>query len=194
MIAVRVPAADRQQNSQVQELGFRLIDTNLQFLRPAGQFELESRRSRFSEPDDADGVESIASTELRENRFFRDPEIDTDQAKRLKGAWARNFFSGRRGDWMVVAQVQDQLAGFLQLLKGKSGVLVIDQIAVDTLFQRQGLARDMIAYAEKHCAAESGIQVGTQLGNTASIRLYESLGFRYVSADYIYHLHLGEEK
>lgn len=123
------------------------------------------------------------------------PQATADAIKR---AWAGNFFEGRRGDGMLVAEHEGRLAGFLQLLWGNDACLVIDLIGVDPAFQGRGIGRGMILHAARHgtgCGpVPRSMQVGTQAANTPSVRLYESLGFRLASAQHVLHYHGGEAK
>ena len=89
---------------------------------------------------------------------------------------------------MLVAQSDGQTAGFLQLIHAPDSALVIDLIAVTEPARGRGLARAMIGAAQ-HLARGECLRVGTQVANLPSLRLYESLGFRAVTSNYVMHLH-----
>ena len=114
-------------------------------------------------------------------------------ANAIKSEWAANYFCGKRGDGMVVAEQDRQVVGFVQLLWHADECLVIDLIGVDSPHQGEGIGRDMIGYAFHHGIGDdrrpSRIRVGTQAANTPSVRLYESLGFRLITAQYVLHYH-----
>ena len=75
-------------------------------------------------------------------------------------------------------------------LKGKSSTIVIDLIAIDEKNRGKGLAKEMISYAHVNCLTKGGIiEVGTQITNTSSIKLYSKLGFHMNSASYVLHMH-----
>lgn len=174
----------------LQSLRFGLIDTNLRFEAPRSKIADDARPGiKFASAGDADAVASIAGRSFVSDRFHRDPAISTTAANAIKSAWAHNFFSGRRGDYMVTARRDGAVAGFLQLLKGSDGSLVIDLVAVGSKHRGTGLARAMIGFAARACDGEGVMAVGTQVGNIPSIRLYESLGFRMTSAQYVFHRH-----
>jgi ribosomal protein S18 acetylase RimI-like enzyme len=143
---------------------------------------------RFAKPNDAAGTEQAARESFIYSRFHQDPLIPHSIANEIKAVWAGNFFRGTRGQAMIVAEVEGEIAGFLQLLY-KGDTLVIDLIAVRSAYQRRGIARDLIAYAQTHCPPHQTIIVTTQLINIPSMRLYESLGFRMMSAQHIFHFH-----
>ena len=89
---------------------------------------------------------------------------------------------------MLVAEIGDELMGFLQLIHAPDGTLVIDLIAVSEPARSRGLGSAMIREAER-IARSSRMRVGTQVANTASLRFYESIGFRTVASSYALHLH-----
>lgn len=190
----KVAAADTGSAEYLQSAGFRVVDTALTF--EAGQLEVPggSATVRFAVPADRGRVEAIAGSSFRFSRFHLDPHLPKALADKVKAAWAGNWFSGARGDGMVVAeQPVGHVAGFLQLLWAPEERLVIDLIAVEPGNARQGLARAMIGYAWARGTGDArrprGMVVGTQAANVPSIRLYESLGFRLRDAKFVLHHH-----
>ena len=177
----------------VQSAGFLLIDTNLRFLLPreSAPAGYDPQEAGFAAPEHADEVAALAGRVFSHDRFHRDPRIGHPVAAALKRDWARNFFSGNRGEWMVVARSGGKAAGFLQLLRSPDNELVIDLIGVDAACRGCGLARAMIAFAAVHCTARGALVVGTQVANLPSVRLYEGLGFRLSGAQYVFHCHGG---
>ena len=99
-----------------------------------------------------------------------------------------NYFSGKRGDSLVVGEAGGVAAGFLLLLQSDEK-LVIDLIAVAEDHRGAGIGRGMIAFAAASFPQLKTMQVGTQIANIPSIRLYERLGFRMVDAQHILHCH-----
>ncbi len=173
-------------------LGFRLVDTNVVLEKPRDATPpAESLGVRFARPEDEGAVARIAGGGFSLTRFHLDPLL-ADSADIIKESWARNFFRGRRGDHMVVAVADGEVAGFNQLLLGADGTLTIDLIAVDARFRRRGLGAAMIRFAETHLPTATIVRVGTQIANTASLRLYESLGFRVARSQYVFHYHVPQ--
>lgn len=163
-----------------------MIDTNVQLKRSGNVLAEGPAQVRPAEPDDALSVKALAAEAFVFDRFHRDPQIGHGPASRLKAEWAGNFFSGRRGDRMVVAEDQEGVCGFLQLIDADHDT-VIDLIAVNGRCRGKGVARSMIALAAKNASA---MRVGTQIANLPSLALYETLGFRMTAASYVLHLHL----
>jgi ribosomal protein S18 acetylase RimI-like enzyme len=170
--------------------GFRPVDVAVMFEGPvpAGVCD-DIRHARAS---DREAIMHIAGSTFQYSRFHLDPLIDKQTANDIKAQWAGNFFVGQRGDAMLVAEIDGKVAGFLQLLHQPHDVLLIDLIGVDAALQGRGLARRMIHFAARHVARQSDaarLRVGTQVANTRSVRLYESLGLRLTGSQYVLHFH-----
>ncbi|HPD29437.1 MAG TPA: GNAT family N-acetyltransferase [Phycisphaerae bacterium] len=175
----------------LQRHDFRLVDTNVIFEKKAypGRQETEDSGVRLAKPSDRDATVELARSSFRYSRFHLDPQIPRETADRIKADWVAAYFAGTRGHQMVVIQVDEEVAGFLQLLRAADGSLVIDLIAVDERYRRRGLGAEMIAFVESRTRAGELIRVGTQIANIASVRLYESAGFRMTEAQYVFHYH-----
>jgi ribosomal protein S18 acetylase RimI-like enzyme len=175
---------------RLQHLGFQVIDTNVQMMRSAAAIAFTTNSVRFARSEDENDVRATALEAFVHDRFHRDPEIAADTASRIKAEWAGNFFSGRRGDWMVVAVADGRPRAFLQILRDKADALAIDLIAVSPKYQRRGFAGAMINFAVKACLGKvAPMRVGTQIANIPSLGLYAGLGFEITSASYVLHMH-----
>jgi ribosomal protein S18 acetylase RimI-like enzyme len=175
--------------------GFALVDTSTTFDKAiqSGQQVTGNSSLRFADLDDQNSTVRVARTSFRFSRFHQDPLFPPALADEIKAAWAGNYFRGQRGQAMVLAFINGQLAGFLQLLYKANPDggqdMVIDLIAVDENYRRRSVARDLIVYAESECPPDQNVYVSTQLANIPSMRLYEGLGFRMHSAQHVYHFH-----
>jgi len=188
----KVPVKDVFSMRLLGRMGFYLVDTNVQFesnLSDRGQ-DLSYRKARSADPGDVEEVAEIAATSFAYSRFHLDPLIDNSIANQIKADWARNYFCGTRGDGMMVAEEAGKVVGFLQyLIRGNT--MIIDLIAVLPEVQGQGWGRALIQGVED-IAVKQGCclaRVGTQVANCGSVRCYESLGYRFSEASYIYHCH-----
>lgn len=194
MITAKVATTDIATVQWLASLGFCVVDVNVQLVR-----ECEGRASqppqvfrgkvRLATADDEKNVAYIAREAFRYDRFHLDPLISEEVARDVKEAWVRNYFSGERGDAMVVAEVERTVEAFLLLLVSPGEGTTIDLIAVDPVRQGRGLAAAMIEFASMF--EPRRFVVGTQAANIASIRLYEKLGFRVSSTQYVMHAHGG---
>jgi ribosomal protein S18 acetylase RimI-like enzyme len=194
----KLPAASTPDVHALESFGFRTVDAALTFTAEAVAAPSQSAPVRFASAADREAVEAIAGRSFRFSRFHLDPALPAVLAHRVKARWAGNWFAGARGDGMVVAEEAGRVAGFLQLLWAKDGRLVIDLIAVDEASRGRGLATAMIGFAAAHGTGDArrpaGMTVGTQAANVASVRLYESLGFRLRDAQFVLHHHGGRRE
>lgn len=190
LIHTKVSSGAIAQLTVLEDAGFRVVDTNvlLQRALKAGQTLSGNSIVRFAEAHDRDAVTQLAASEFVYTRFHLDPMISNDAADRFKAAWAANFFEGKRGDQMVVAEMGGVLVGFVQLLR-RDDVLTIDLIAVSSKHRRQKVAADLQVFSENANRDCATVRVGTQVANAAALACYEHLGFRTVDASYVLHYH-----
>lgn len=187
---VKVPVVSMVAIKFLSASGFYLVDTNVVFQKHVHSMPnklVGNCNLRFAVPEDENQVVGLAKKAFKYSRFHLDNNFSTDIANTIKGEWAGNFFRGRRGEAMVIALVGKTIVGFLQLLNKCDGMLTIDLIAVDNIYQRRGIASDMIVYAETNCRDIKQIRVGTQVTNIPSLRLYEGLGFMAQETYYVFH-------
>ena len=190
----KLDAGDIGYLSRLVDPGFRVVDTALTF---DGAIKLPVPSvvdgARFALAKDREAVVSTAGSAFRFSRFHLDPLVPNAIADAIKSSWAANYFVGKRGDGMVVIERKSRVVGFLQLMWAPDRRLIIDLIGVDPAWQGQGLGREMILHAARHGTGDGRLpatmMVGTQACNTPSVRLYESLGFRLRSAQYVLHYH-----
>ena len=192
-VDVKVPADRTALLGPLVQAGFGLVDTQVTLTRPFTVPDLKPipGRVRFARDGDRDAVANLAARTIRYSRFHLDPHIPDPTANRIKAAWAANFFAGKRGDAMVVANGGAGVAGFLQILRTDDRVQIYDLLAIDAAARGQGLGQSMVAFAEREADGIERLQLGTQIANTASLRFFEGLGFRVARAHYILHRHGG---
>lgn len=176
----------------LEDEGFRLVDTNVVFDRPVnnGAAPVSGQCTvRFAVPGDEEQTVEVARRAFRYSRFHLDPNVSAGVADTIKAEWVRNYFRGSRGDAMVVAEAEGEIAGFVQLLTTRNRTLVIDLIAVDERHRRKQIAAAMIDFAAANVPDVDNYVVGTQIANVPSMRLYEKMGFRVAGATYVLHFH-----
>ena len=116
--------------------GFKIIEENITLEKKEGGAHLpesfghrQQYEIRLAQDEDGKLVEQIAETSFSHDRFHQDPNIDNSLADEIKRQWAGNFFSGKRGDAMIVATANNRPVAFLLLLLAKK-TSVIDLVAV----------------------------------------------------------------
>lgn len=171
--------------------GFCLVDTAVTFraswaaaadVNPA----LVVRKAR---PSDLTAVADMAGEVFTESRFYKDPRITRSQASRINREWAANFFCGKRGDEMLVAEKDGVAAGFISLLVKQAGEGVIDLIGVHPSARGAGVGSALLSAAPRLVPQIKSCTVTTQIANRGAIRLYQKFGFDLVEAKYVLHVH-----
>jgi ribosomal protein S18 acetylase RimI-like enzyme len=183
----KIPSCHVADVHNFEAAGFRLVDTNVTFER-LGSVSPPTRAVRLATPDDAAAVARVARESYRFSRFHLDARIDPERAAAIKAAWTANFFAGRRGSRLFVADSHGQVAGFL-LAIDRDDRAVIDLIAVSPNHQRQGIAAALIEALAAASPAATTLVAGTQIANTPSVRMYETLGFRLAASACVLHYH-----
>ncbi len=175
----------------IEKIGFNLIDTNVVLQKKNETIVTtvaENYTICFAMDADAKQTTETARKSFIYTRFHLDGKFSKEAANTVKAEWVRNYFIGQRGTHMVLAKINNEIAGFLQLIK-KNDQLIIDLIAVDPDHRRKGIAQQMIHFAQQNISGCKTITVGTQLANIPSIKLYQRIGFMLDSAKYVFHYH-----
>ncbi len=97
-------------------------------------------------------------------------------------ARARRFVSltaPRVPPWRWPAVIRHLRAAGLLAPNPPADTLYVDALAVDPAFRRRGVARELLAHAERHAAAAGlhGVSLDTGLQNDAARALYEAAGY-----------------
>jgi len=192
LVYAKIPVSDTKAVAELEKFGFSLIDTNI-IMQKDIEHPRESSLEIVCRPSlntDEKKVVAIARHNFTFSRFHLDCAINNNTANSIKAAWAKSYFTGNRGDAMIVAEYKNRLAGFLLLIINQpEATLIIDLIAVDRKFQGKGIARAMIAFAQNYFTDLKIIKTGTQIANMPSLKFYDSLGFALYSASYVLHYH-----
>lgn len=189
-IYVKLPTGQTGWVQKFESAGFRVVDTGAVFMKE-GAISFENKKSLKvyeARAEDRERTCQIARNNLTWSRFHLDPLISNDLAGEIKAKWVGNYFSGNRGDAMVVCEYQNRICGFVQAFC-KPGELIIDLIAVDHQFRKLGVGKAMLVYLQEKFMPSGVIRAGTQIANPASLSFYETLGFRIHQSFYTLHYH-----
>ncbi|HQY58617.1 MAG: GNAT family N-acetyltransferase [Nitrospira sp.] len=189
-VFARIATHEVGTSHRLEECGLRLVDTALTLeAQPLPSVKTVGGRVRFAVSADEATVLDIARHSFRYSRFHLDPDIPRSLADEVKAQWARNFFSRQRGDYMVIAEHEGRVVGFLQAISAADQALCIDLIAVHPDHRGLGLAGEMIRFASRECERPRALRVGTQSANIPSLMLYHKLGFRVAASHHVFHSH-----
>jgi len=185
----RVPTADTARAAALADAGFRVVDCGVTLERTPGTRPGMPACVVRARPDHVEAVARIGGEAFGMSRFHLDPGMPAGAADRIKAEWARNCATGARGVGTLVAVHDGAPAGFLSVVADGDDY-VIDLVAVDARHRGRGLGRALVSgFVAGFGPAARMLRVGTQAANIASVRLYESLGFRLASTSYAMHRH-----
>lgn len=189
-VQAKVDGGARGRVEELVRAGYALVETAITLEKNLAGASGPVQGVRYAVPEDERSVRRIAASAFTQSRFHADPNVPKDVADRIKADWAANFFAGKRGTHMVVADGADGMAGFLLLiLRGED--LVIDLVAVEAQSQGCGLGRKMLDFAAQHIRGPRRMIVGTQLHNLQSLAYYTGYGFRIARSSYTLHRHIS---
>ncbi len=189
-IWTKIPVLEVNKLKFLQKFGFYIVDTNIQLISKSFPKSKKNNFIRFAKPSDQISIRNIAKNSFKFSRFHSDPQIPYLTSCKIKEEWAGNYFSGKRGKWMIVVEYNSDVVGFLQLLSKDNKTIIIDLIAVDEKYRGKGFAKNMISFASLNCLDNlNQIEVGTQISNISSLNLYAKLGFLISSSSYVLHFH-----
>jgi ribosomal protein S18 acetylase RimI-like enzyme len=198
MYYTKVAVSDVATIRTLSALGFYVVDVNVTLgldTACTSTTPILSPGVTIAECDEtaAPGVLAIAGSAMRFSRFHLDPAIPVNVAHLIKREWIQNYVRRTRGEALMVARLNGEVAGFLAVLASDSGgrrVRVIDLIAVAPAAHRQGVGRALVtAFIAGYAPTSDRLQVGTQIANTPSLALYQGLGFTIRHASYVLHTH-----
>jgi len=201
MYYVRITADQIETVRRFSAAGFYVVDVGVTFglkihpdgpagpTRPTLAYEIAE-----ISPEMHEDVLEIAATCFRYSRFHQDPGIPPVTANRIKREWIRSYIEKRRGEALWVASSQGRPIGFLAVLgsyEGGSRIRIIDLIGVSIQAQNRGVGRALVQFFMDRYAPESDyLEVGTQIANIPSLRLYSACGFLPAKSVYVMHRHV----
>lgn len=182
-------------------IGFYVVDVNVTFGldkqdAPPRVLPKPGSRCRIGESQakQHEEVLEIARSSFRYSRFHLDPLIPLEIANQIKHDWILNYLLKKRGEHLWVATVDGRAAGFLAVIAGNDAAKryhAIDLIGVAPAYQGQGIGQALMAFfIDFYLAPSDFLQVGTQIANLPSIRLYQKCGFSLIKSAYVMHFHV----
>ena len=199
MYYAKVDAGNVNAVRHLGEEGFYVVDVQVTFGREAKDPALISANPvevtiEEFRPEHRGAILEIASSCFRFSRFHLDPGIPEAIANQIKRDWVSSYIQKQRGECLFVAVCDQQPVGFLAVLSSKTEgrrIRTIDLIGVAKDFQNRGIGRALVAFFINRYRDQSDfLQVGTQIANRPSIRLYQKAGFSLTKAQYVMHLHV----
>jgi ribosomal protein S18 acetylase RimI-like enzyme len=178
------------------EVGFKLVDVNLTLSRAPARLDGDDPTGTSigaARADHRDSLLDLLDRDFQASRFYLDPAVPVELAKRIMRDWLGAYFDGTRGERLIVATEGEQVAGFVAVLATTDGSVVtqaIDVIGVRHEARRSGLGSALVRHAlAGSVGACERVDVGTQVSNLSALALYTRMGFVVREARYVLHLH-----
>jgi GNAT superfamily N-acetyltransferase len=194
LVMARVSLGAVPELNALEAAGFRTMDVQVTWMRQRsrGQSAVHDASMRTATRNDVQAMSVIARDTMRDapTHFHLDPRFAADRVDAMYASWAANSVSGQAADYVVVADVGGEIAGFTtaKLAGGQNSSPplygVIPLVGVSGAFRGRGVGRRLVstalAWLDDHGAIASC--VGTQANNFRAAALYASLGLRPVGA------------
>jgi ribosomal protein S18 acetylase RimI-like enzyme len=122
--------------------------------------------------------------------YHADPRLDQAACDAAYISWAeRSCLDRSVADEVLVAELDEQLVGFLTLRFNSQQELEIVLNGVSSGAQKRGVYRDLVAHALKYALAQQAQQliVSTQITNLAAQKVWVRLGFEPMQFYYTFH-------
>jgi len=145
---------------------------------------------RDAKKKDINKIINIAKENNLDSRFMVDKLIPNKFKKKYRSQWVKNFFNKKRGDYLFVSYQNNEILGFILIIKKKK-ILIIDLIATSKKYRKKGVATSLINYTNNKLRKKSNkIIAGTQFNNFSAIKMYQKLGFtKKKEMTFCYHIH-----
>jgi len=136
-------------------------------------------------------INSICKQNIYGSRFQLDKNIKLSFLINYRVKWIKNFFLGKRADYLFVAISKKKIVkGFILIMLRKSNI-IIDQIVVGNKYKKKGVGSFLINESIKKLKNKPKfIFASTYQHNKGSIKMYEKLNFKQTDYKFIYHLYL----
>ena len=132
---------------------------------------------------------NIAFKNFKLSRFHLDKRLPASKSNLIKKKTLENYFSGNRGDKIIIQFYKRKISGFCLLIFENKNTARIDLICIDKKYSKRGLAKDLLKYTlyKMKKIKKKILLVSTQDKNVPAVKLYDSLKFARKSILYLYH-------
>jgi len=202
-MTARVDVGDLETLAALETHGFRTMDALGTYILRAGKDAVREVRSvgplRPATPADRDEILAITRQAYAgyRGRFHLDPQLPRDRADAFYEVWAQQCLSGAMADVvMVSSDSAGRVIGYLAHRRREPASSIgmpiygggLGACRPDAPGAYASLIRDSALWAHGQGAVA---ECQTQISNFAVIRVYESVGFHYVRAEYTLHAWLA---
>jgi len=176
--------------TKLKNIKINLISKLIYFKRNLKRKQLLDVKCRNSNKHDIKQIINIAKENNLNSRFIMDKLIPAKFKREYRSEWIKNFFKKQRGDYLIVAEKNKKILGFVLILM-KKNQLIIDLIVSSKKHRKKKVATSLINYINnKIMKKRDKITAGTQIDNLIAIKMYKKLEFiRKKRETFCYHVH-----
>jgi ribosomal protein S18 acetylase RimI-like enzyme len=195
LLIARVGVQHLDAVQQMEDDGFRLMDTLVYYAFKYSRSEIPMTRGRYTlravEPDEADRAAQIArqSFEGYFGHYHADPRLDNATCDAIYTDWANRSARGELADFVFGAYIDDELVSFatMRMNTPDEGEGVLFAVAPEA--QGQGIYRAMMVHGMRRVRGQGGrrMVVSTQITNVAVQKVWARIGFEFDRAYYTFH-------
>ncbi|MCS6871243.1 MAG: GNAT family N-acetyltransferase [Anaerolineae bacterium] len=196
MLIARTPSQAIRFVQQLEDLGFRLMDTLVYYRRDLVRTPVpELQNAALTRPvrtGDETVVREIAAQAFQGylGHYHADPRLDLAACDAVYVSWAERSCVDRAvADEVLVAELEGQLVGFLTLRRNTPEQVEIVLNGVAPSAQGRGVYRELVIHAlvqSKAWKAQETV-VSTQIVNLAPQKVWVRLGFEPFQSYYTFH-------
>ncbi len=195
MLIARVPSQAIRLVQQLEDIGFRLMDTLVYYRRDVMSAAAEPRSVGLVRPmrkGEEESVRQIATQAFRGyfGHYHADPRLDPAACDAVYISWAeRSCLDRSVADEVLVAEQEGQLVGFLTLQRNAPEQAEIVLNGVLPAAQGRGVYRELVIQAIEQSRAwhAQELLVSTQVTNLAVQKVWVRLGFEPSGFYYTFH-------
>lgn len=184
-----VPESETKLNKHIAKKGCILVDQKTTFSKTTErQIKYSNYIVEFTETEINNRLIKLVLQAGLFSRYRVDKNFTNNEYERLYIEWLTKSINRTLALKTFIAKKDSDIIG-LSTLSEKSGFADIGLVAVDENFRGQGIAYDLIHFAD-NAAFDLGynkIKVVTQLQNMGACRLYEKCNFQIENITNIYH-------
>lgn len=167
----------------LEEEGFRLVDEYLILKKEIGKREQNQTQSieiREANAADSEKLQNELGSVFIYSRFFNDPLIKKDAARKMHELWINNCILGKTSEKVFVGEVGGKCVGFIAVeMDGKEGHIPL--IGVSPKHRGKGISQQLTVYVINNWFIKRDaklLRIETQLTNIPAARAYENMDFR----------------
>ena len=175
---------------KLKNIKINFVSRLINFERNLKKKQLLDVKCRNANKHDIKQIINIAKENNLNSRFIMDKLIPAKFKREYRSEWIKNFFKKQRGDYLIVAEKNKKILGFVLILM-KKNQLIIDLIVSSKKHRKKRVATSLINYINnKIMKKKDKITAGTQKDNLIAIKMYKKLGFiRKKREIFCYHVH-----